>query len=454
MQLSTSIKAMLYRLARIAEMDRAVVFGVFASCWQLLSAPVTLLIIAHYATLEIQGFYYTFGSLLALQTYVELGLSVVVLNSASHEWAYLRLDADGRLVGNPDALSRLISLGRFVFKWYAAAGGLFVVGVGAAGYVFFSRNSASDIAWRVPWFTLVGLTGILLWALPFNAILEGCNQVATIQRFRLSQLVLRSLALWATFAVGAGLWAIVAAAAIAVLRDVYLLGVQYRSFFRPFFLAPTHSNIHWKTEIWPMQWRLGVGGMASYFLFQSFNPIMFHYHGAAMAGRTGMTLSVVAALQSLAAQWLPPKVPRFGELVALRDYANLDRLWLRTARAVLVVACAGAVGAWVLILGLNWIQAPLADRLLSPEATALFLTGAVFYSLGYCETVYLRAHKKEPLLVLSVVTSIFMGLLVWWLGGRYGPIGAATAYLVVFGVISLPWETAIMLRCRTLWHAT
>ena len=443
---------MLHIWLRRAEVDRAVFYGVLASGWQLMSAPITMLMIARHLTPEVQGFYYTFGSLLALQSFVELGLYVVVLNVASHEWAHLGLDEAGRIVGRPDALSRLVSLGRFVGKWYAVASVLFVVGVGTAGHIFFSQGPNPGVAWGSPWWSLVILSGLLLWTLPLNSLLEGCNQVTTIQKFRLSQLVLRNLALWLTLALGGGLWTAVATAGVGLLSNVYLLGVQYRGFFKSFFSLPTGPRIDWKTEIWPMQSRLALSGTFSYFMFQTFNPVMFHYHGAVVAGQMGMTWSLVSAIGGVASKWLQPKVPRFGMLIARKDYAALDRLWWRTMRASVAVAGAGVGAAWLMIYGLNALNVPLAERLLPPLPTGMFLLGAVFGALAYCQTTYLRAHKQEPLVVLSVVISLLMGLLVWGLGSRFGPLGAATAYLIVGVGIGLPWETIIWFRCRAEWH--
>ena len=437
---------------RRAEVDRAVFYGVLASGWQLALAPVTMILIVRYLSPEVQGFYYTFMSLVALQSFLELGLSVVVLNVASHEWAHLALDGKGFIVGDPNALSRLLSLGRFVFKWYAVGSMLFVVGVGIVGYIFLSQHAYQDIAWVSPWWVLVFLAGLELLSMPFNSLLEGCNQVINIQKFRLSQLIIRNLALWLTLILGWQLWVVVAAVGAGVLRNMYLLGIEYRSFFKPFFSLPIGARIDWKTEILPMQWRLAVSGMASYFLFQMFTPVMFHYHGAVVAGQMGMTLAVVAALQGVSSKWLQPKAPRFGMLIAMKDYVGLDRLWWRTTRAVFVVALCGAFGAWVLVYSLNMLNIPLAGRLLNPFPTGLFFVATIFMAVGYCETVYLRAHKQESIMVLSVVTSMLMGVMVWGLGSRFGPIGAASSYLIVLGGISLPWETAIWLRYRAKWH--
>ena len=74
------------------EIDRAVSYGVSSAFIQVFSSPITILLIVKYLSPESQGFYYTFASLIALQTYVELGMSVVVVNTASHEWSKLSID--------------------------------------------------------------------------------------------------------------------------------------------------------------------------------------------------------------------------------------------------------------------------------------------------------------------------------------------------------------------------
>lgn len=446
------LENILRRLFRQTEVDQAVFFGVLTRVLQLLAGPISIVIITRKMTPEVQGFYYTFGSVLALQSFVELSLYLVIINVASHEWAHLGLDGERRIIGSSESLSRLVSLGRVVFKWYAAASALFVVGAGTVGYLFFSQDPHPSIAWQGPWLALIGLTGLLLWFLPFNSLLEGCNQVATIQKFRLSQAILSYLVLWITLALGGGLWALVASAGVKVLRDMYLLGVQYRRFFEPFLKPPTGPRMRWITEIWPMQWRLALSGVVSYFAFSLYNPVMFQYHGAAVAGQMGMTWSITWAVQSMALMWIHTKVPRFGMLIAKKDYAGLDRFWLRTSAVSMVVVTAGAGAVLLLVIGLNVLNVPLAGRMLPPLPLGMFLLATIFMQISQCQSAYLRAHKQEPILVMSVASSLATGLLVWVLGSRFGPIGAAIAYLGVIALIVVPWGTIIWLRCRTEWH--
>jgi len=435
-----------------AAMDRPVMLALVGRSWQILAGPITLLLIAQFFTPEEQGFYYTFTGLLALQSFIELGFSVVIINVTSHEWAQLSLTEDGRIVGDPHALSRLINLGRFAFKWYTFGSLIFMIGVGVAGFVFLSRSEYSSVQWEAPWFALVVLTGFLLWGTPLTSILEGCNQVETINKFRLSQAVIGSLAFWLTLGLGGGLWAAVVSTGANLLRDLYLILVQYRKFFSSFLKIRSGEWLSWRTEVLPLQWRLAVAGLVHYIAFYLFSPVMFHYHGAVVAGQMGMTWQVVSGLQMASMAWIQPNVPRFGILVARRDYAELDRVWLRTTLVSLIfLGCLAGV-AWGILYTLNIFQLPFAQRLLAPLPAGLLLLGVILFHVSQCESVYLRAHKREVLMVLSVTSSLLIGALVWWLGGQLGPTAAAASYFVVAACFVIPFQTLIWIRCRTKWH--
>jgi O-antigen/teichoic acid export membrane protein len=439
-------------LLRLAEVDLAVFFAVMTRAWQFLMGPITVLLIARYFSPELQGFYYTFASLLALQAFVELGFCIVILNTASHEWAHLRLDSDGHIRGESDALSRLVSLGRLVFKWYAAASGVFIVGVGVIGYAFFSKNSQAGVQWQLPWFVLVAATGLLLWTLPFNSLLEGCNQVATVNRFRLIQAILGNLALWSVMVIGGGLWAAVAMAAMKVLVDLYLLLVQYWRFFKPFLSRPSGLRLRWRTEILPMQWRLAVSGMACYLGSWLYSPVMFHYHGAVVAGQIGVTQALANVLSLFALPWVLTKVPHFGVLIAKKQYAALDARFLRLFVISLVLVSAGAGTLWIAVYLLNVLRYSLAGRLLPPLPSGLFFFTSILTHVSQCQAAYLRAHRREPLVVMSVSSNLLIGLLVWLLGSRFGPLGAAAAFLAVEATFVIPYATIVFFRCRAAWH--
>ncbi|MEK7802250.1 MAG: hypothetical protein AAB276_07340, partial [Pseudomonadota bacterium] len=210
--------------------------------------------------------------------------------------------------------------------------------------------------------------------------------------------------------------------------------------------------LSWQNEIWPMQWRLGCSGLVNYFAFSLFNPVMFHYHGAVVAGRMGMTLQIVNGIQTVAMIWLKARVPAFGKMIAQREYARLDRSWLKTAFLSLgSFIIMGSFFCLFLALIQHWGM-PFSERILPVASVGIFVAGGIFMNISQSLTAYLRAHKQEPIFILGVTTSLLIGLLVWHLGRSFGPQGAAWGYLGVM-IISVVWETRIWQRCRRIWHA-
>src|SRR5580658_2529241 len=97
-------------LRTVLGLDRAIGFTVLARFWGSAAGLVTVALIARFLSPAEQGYYYTFGSLIALQIVFELGFSFVILQMASHERAYLTISADYVISGDPIAHARLASV--------------------------------------------------------------------------------------------------------------------------------------------------------------------------------------------------------------------------------------------------------------------------------------------------------------------------------------------------------
>jgi O-antigen/teichoic acid export membrane protein len=438
------------KLARLPVIEQAIALSAVGRVWLLASSPITLVLMGRNFSPDEQGFYFTFSSLIALQSFFELGFTIAVINVASHEWASLRLTPGRDVAGDVAVIARLGSLARFAMLWYMAAAAIFVTIVGIAGQWFLSQRGEVDVPWIAPWWLLVGLTGALLCTLPLTAILEGCGQLPSLNRYRLAQAVLGTIALWLAIIGGLGLWASPVWLIVALGRDVAIL-TRYRHFIGTLLTERGGPPMHWRTEIWPMQWRLAVSGVANYFAFSLFTPIAFRYQGPAEAGRVGMTLTAVSAIQSVATAWLQVRAPRFGVLISRHDYSALDRLFTITTATVLGVVAVGALLFWAAVAALYFIGHPLAERVLPPTTTALFLVGAALVMVSASQSAYLRAHKREPVMVLSVVSSVAIAGLALWLGSTIGAAGEGLAYAGVYlGVVII--ETRILRLARRRWH--
>ena len=80
--------------------------------------------------------------------------------------------------------------------------------------------------------------------------------------------------------------------------NVVYLAHSHGNFLRDLLtVEPGEGRMRWRTEIWPLQWRIGVQGALSWFHLSLFVPVLFYYHGPGEAGQFGMTWHIVALLQ-------------------------------------------------------------------------------------------------------------------------------------------------------------
>ncbi len=99
-----------------------------------------MVLVLRYLTPEIQGYFYAFAGVVAMQVFLEMGFSQNILQFASHEYAKLNFTPAGNLAGDLVARSRLISLGRLAFRYYAIAALIFLVGGGHRRTQFFFHH--------------------------------------------------------------------------------------------------------------------------------------------------------------------------------------------------------------------------------------------------------------------------------------------------------------------------
>ena len=447
-RLKDKIRNLLHKMG----IDRAVSWGILAKLWSIVAGPVSLLFIASRFSSQLQGYYYTFYSIIAFQFLLELGLGNIIIQFASHEWSKLSLDNSGRIVGEQAALSRLQSLMRLFFRWFCITRAILTLALGVAGLFFFSKNRSENIIWVWPWLTLCILNGVIFFLIPAWSILEGCNQVLRLYSYRFVQGVFSSLALWVAILFGAKLWAAPISSAVILLCSAIFLKYKYGNFFKTLLVSKIEGpRIKWRREILPLQWRLTIEVLFGPFAYTMFVPVLFKYHGPVIAGQMGMTLSLTSILFSVASSWLNPKVPIFGMLIAEKKYKKLDALFWRTTKLVIAVAAAGALIAFFMVYILNLIKNPLAERFLPVLPNGLFLLTQVILIVSLPFSTYLRAHKKEPFLFVGVGGGVSIGLSTLILGKYFSAMGMALGYLLIHMVL-VPIVIIIWYRCRKEWH--
>src|ERR1700686_5314339 len=114
---SSGIARVRHGSRHVLGLDRAVGFTVLARFWGSAAGLGTLLLIARFLSPAEQGYYYTFGSLVAMQMIFELGFSFVILQLASHERAQLSISSNYKISGDTIAHARLPSVVQKSVSW-------------------------------------------------------------------------------------------------------------------------------------------------------------------------------------------------------------------------------------------------------------------------------------------------------------------------------------------------
>lgn len=450
--LIVAIKARVLSFMRRIDVDRVVLFAILARVWGFAAGPVTALLIVRYFTPTVQGYYYTFGPVLGLQIFLELGIGFAIAQFASHEWANLRIGENGFIVGDPDSLSRLSSLVKFAIKWYSVASIIVVIGLSIGGYVFFSQSPTQNINWQLPWISLCIMTGISFLLIPIWSLLEGCNQVSNVYRFRLVNVLLSSVAIWVSIMLGGLLWTTSIMILAGHVYAAYFLYKHYRNFFRTFYLSKIIGpRLSWVKDILPLQWRVALAWVVGYFLTSLFVPVLFHYHGPDIAGRMGLTWALVSALQGICAAWVSPKVPQLAIWAKQEKYDEMDRTFFKQLKVLFIISFLGAATIWTGVFMLYKFDHSLSYRLLPPLPTAIFLITGVLHAMTLPMSLYLIAHKKMPFLSASILAGVISGAGSLILGKLFSAMGVSIAYLSAY-LVALPLTFYIWKDCRKKWH--
>lgn len=449
------------KFLRFFGLNRAIGYGVLARAWSFISGPVTILIIATRFSKEQQGFYYTISSLLALQIFFELGLVTVLAQFASHEFAHLTWGEQGRIEGDPVARERLIDLLCKATKWFGIAALLLIVVLVPAGLVFLNQQHefATDFSWRLPWILAVCGTAVNLLIVPFFAVVMGSGDVVTVNHREMLGAVVSSFICWTVIGLHGGLFAvfaittgsIIVSCTYLVKEKPELLKLAWQGMFGRSPRATKEGTISWWGEVWPMQWKIALSWVSGYFIFQLFNPVLFHYHGPVVAGQMGMTLSVSNALLAGCSTWMNARSPEFGKMIAKREWEQLDRMFSRVLYQSTGVVIAGAIVAWAII---KFIQAyyQIGQRFIPANQAGLLFAAICVQIVINAFAIYLRAHKQEPFMILSVVVAILQGAATWFLGMRYSSQGVTAGFFAINLFFTLPAAYAIWCRCRVTWH--
>jgi O-antigen/teichoic acid export membrane protein len=441
----------LRRALHIVGVDRAVGYTLLNHSWNLVVRPVTLYLTLLYLTGEELGFNYTFASILGMQVFFDLGIGVAMQQFVAYEMGKLHWSDAGTLEGDATAKSRLASLVRLMLRWYGAIAAAFLLVFLTFGTYFLSRKGVG-VAWLAPWvWTVIAAVAGMLTT-PAIMLIAGSGKVAESARLVGLQSVAVNVVQCLALALGCGLFSgPIGTTAGLVLMAAWLIGF-WRTFLLDLYRQPRDGPaVDWWREIWPFQWRIAISWPFGYLVYQLFPLVMFYFYGPDEAGPVGASLAVANLVTNFSMAWVNPKMPRFGHMIARRDWNQLDQTFRRAFLHSTVVAVLCASAAWTVVAVAQARGHWLGTRFLPAGLMALLLGTAVLNHVIFALAAYIRAHRQDPFVWSVIVMGCVMGVSTVVTGWAYGAAGMMVAYFVLNSAFLFRCA-AIFFRCRREWH--
>ncbi len=382
-------------------MNRAI--GLFGSFGLIFVIILTL-------DIDMQGFYYTFYSLIFLKFFSELGLNFAVVQIISH------------LKSSPNTIKNLNAYTKFFVKWFAYAS-ILLLGILLPIILVFENqyHVIENYQQRIimPWIVLSFATSIGVFLNGLISIIEGHRQIVGVSKIRLIQSLGNICTVAGGLFLGFELWSLAMGGVVSAILTCW--GI---SKFSLYFKMPAEIDcvtVDWRREIWPFQWRLAISWISGFFIFYCLTPIVLKFDGPEAAGKLGMSLQMIQAVNSIAIIFVSTHSAIFGSLIAQQKYTQMGSEFLKSAAksSIFLVILLG--GFWIGKTILNIFSDDiLLHRLVSNNELLLLTLASLSNHAFFVMNYFFRSFKDESLWFLSLLNSIFI-------------IGLALIFIPIYG---------------------
>ena len=168
-----------------------------------------------------------------------------------------------------------------------------------------------------------------------------------------------------------------------------------------------------------------------------FTPIAFHYFGSVIAGKIGITISLISAVSSVANVWLYVANPEINSLVSKNKILELNGVFKKQLLLSALTYVLVSTGCLIIFYFIPE-QWGFKQRFLDFTNLIFLLVAWFFQLLISAMATYMRAHKEEPLMLPSVISGIYIAITTFIAANlfpkEYLLFGFYSSFIIV-----LPW---------------
>ena len=410
----------------------------------LMAAPVTLFLVATKRPITEQGLYFIYWNVQALTQLMELGIGSLIVQFASHESTSVGWSERGAIIGAESTTQRLHAVVLEGIRWYSRIA-LVLLTLGGAGgaWLLQSRSAGIMPSPLAPWLVTILATTAYLPTIPLLCVVEGSGGLLRVQRMRLAQVAVALIGLWCTLPIWGALWGVAVFSLVWLIVALAWLAREHSELLRDLYRGRLRAT---PSLLGAQQWRTAMTWLAWWIAPQALSPIMLAFHGAAAAGRVGMTLAIAAAPLTLSIAWLAARYPNYGALLARGARFELAHVARRATGQALVVLVAGTLGAAAAIWLLDRTLPALGARVLSPAALAILGVSNVAWLLVQALGGYLRAWRVERLMEAALIGAAVVTVGTVAAAHLLSTFATVVAYSLLVVLVVLPLSMRVLRR--------
>ena len=376
--------------------------------WRIISGPLILLSIPFFLTPETQGFWYTFISLAALSTLADLGFSNIVLQFSAHEFAFLHFKPNMTIEGNPEHFFKLADFFHFSIKWLLKVVLVVFPLIIVGGYFFISSKTPDDTivpGWKLAWVIYSFFSAFVFMNSVLLSFFEGCNLVGKVQKIRFLISVVTTVTMFVGLVIHLGLFALVASCIASTAAGTFFIIKYFRNTIHQFISIEPHKVYNWWPEFYPLIWRYAISWGSGFLVFQLFTPMTFYFHGPVAAGKIGISIAMWTAGYNISISWITAITPKMNMMIAEKKWTALDQIFKDGFFKSMGTMAAGGI-AFFLIAFIFYSKFSFFQRIMDPKGMFILFIAWLLQVAINAMAIYLRAHKKEPLVRISCINAV------------------------------------------------
>lgn len=373
------------------------------------SGLIVLYIVTSLLGIQDQGSYYLILSLVALQSFVDLGVISVMVSVILKDWT--EFGTSNSIQIRDYKISTIRGYFHFFLKWYLSLSILLLLISIIYSYNFKNESELFNILICISIISSFNFFLNLFWL-----FLEGIGDYFSLYIFRTIQLVFSTVCLYFLIQYNFGVSSFFYFYCLTFLTSILFIIKKWSTFH--LFIFGIRSDFLYFKEIFPFHFTVFIQSIFGYFTWQAIIPLFYNKLGPVVAGKLGVTVQIASLFLSFSTFLIYSKSPIFSKLLLVKNHDQIKSLWKKDLFLSYVLFFSFVlVYIFLFYFDFNLFKSFFNRGLKISNSLLIFFIHS-FYIFNQSVAVLTRLNKKEILSFSGVLVPILSYALVF-LGVNY-----------------------------------